>query len=98
MGVEIRGLRPEVVAEGNEVSVHYRSRTNVGRGLFMRTKTDYAYNGSEGEATLRTRTATREGPRCENEVTQEKGGGLAKGTFQDEFNKGKRLRLELRYI
>ena len=64
----------------------------------MRTRADYAYNGSEGEATLRTRTATWEGPRCENEVTWERGGGLAKGTFQDESNKGKGLRLELRYI
>ena len=27
--VEIRELRPEVVAEGDEVLVHYRSRTNV---------------------------------------------------------------------
>ena len=27
--VEIRELRPEVVAESNEVLVHYRSRTNV---------------------------------------------------------------------
>ena len=64
----------------------------------MRTRADYAYNGSEGEATLRTRTATQEGPRCENEVTRERGEGLAKGTFQDEFNKGKGVRLELRYI
>ena len=32
-GVEIRGLRPEVVAEGDEVLVHYRSRTNVRRRL-----------------------------------------------------------------
>ena len=29
MRVEIRELRPEVVAESNEVLVHYRSRTNV---------------------------------------------------------------------
>ena len=29
VGVEIRELRPEVVAESNEVLVHYRSRTNV---------------------------------------------------------------------
>ena len=64
----------------------------------METRADYAYNGSEGEATLRTRTATREGPRCENKATREKEGSLAKGVFQDEFNKGKRLRLELRYI
>ena len=27
-----------------------------------------------------------------------KGGSLAKGAFQDEFDKGKGLRLELRYI
>ena len=27
--VEIRELRPEVVAEGDGVSVHYRGRTNV---------------------------------------------------------------------
>ena len=27
--VEIRGLRPEVIAEGDEVLVHYRSRANV---------------------------------------------------------------------
>ena len=40
----------------------------------------------------------REGSRCENEVTRERGGSLAKGAFQDEFNKGKGLRLELRYI
>ena len=33
VGVEIRGLRPEVVAEGDEVLVHYRSRTNVRRRL-----------------------------------------------------------------
>ena len=77
-GVEIRGLRPEVVTEGDEVSVPYRSRTNVKRRLstkalalvdrrtrehlewfrgLVRTRADYAYNGSEGEATLRTRTA-----------------------------------------
>ena len=31
--VEIRGLRPEVVAEGDKVLVHYRSRTNVRRRL-----------------------------------------------------------------
>ena len=61
-------------------------------------RADYAYNGSEGEATLRTPTATREGPRCENEVTRERRGSLAKGAFQDEFNKGKGLWLELRYI
>ena len=64
----------------------------------MKTRADYAYNGSEGEATLITRTATREGPRCEKEVTRERGGSLAKGAFQDEFNKDKGLRLELRYI
>ena len=64
----------------------------------MKTRADCAYNGSEGEATLRTRTATWEGPRCENEVMQERGGSLVKGAFQDEFNKGKGLRLELRYI
>ena len=64
----------------------------------MKTRADYAYNGSEGEVTLRTRTATREGPRCENEVTRERGGSLAKGAFQDEFDKGKGLWLELRYI
>ena len=29
MRVEIRELRPEVIAEGGEVLVHYRSRTNV---------------------------------------------------------------------
>ena len=29
MRVEIRELRPEVVAESNEVLVHYQSRTNV---------------------------------------------------------------------
>ena len=29
VGVEIRELRPEVIAEGNEVLVHYRSRTKV---------------------------------------------------------------------
>ena len=29
VGVEIRELRPEVVAESNEVLVHYQSRTNV---------------------------------------------------------------------
>ena len=29
MRVEIRELRPEVVAESDEVLVHYRSRTNV---------------------------------------------------------------------
>ena len=33
VGVEIRGLRPEVVAKGDEVSVHYRSRTNMRRRL-----------------------------------------------------------------
>ena len=64
----------------------------------MKTRADCAYNGSEGEATLRTPTATQEGPRCENEAMQKKGGSLAKGAFQDEFNKGKGLRLELRYI
>ena len=64
----------------------------------METRADYAYEGSEGEATLRTRTATQVGPRCENEATREKGGSLAKGVFQDGFNKGKGLWLELRYI
>ena len=34
MRVEIRELRPEVVAEGDEVLVHYRSRTNVTRVIF----------------------------------------------------------------
>ena len=29
MRVEIRELRPEVVAEDEDVLVHYRSRTNV---------------------------------------------------------------------
>ena len=29
MRVEIRELRPEVVAESDKVLVHYRSRTNV---------------------------------------------------------------------
>ena len=29
VGVEIHGLRPEVIAEGDKVLVHYRSRTNV---------------------------------------------------------------------
>ena len=78
MGVEIRGLRPEVVTEGDEVLVYYRSETNVNRRLstktlarvdrrtrehlerfrgLVRTNTDYACNGSEGEATLRTCTA-----------------------------------------
>ena len=77
-GVAIRGLRPEVVTEGDEVLVHYRSRTNVKRRLstktlarvgrrtrehlewfrgLVRTRADYAYSGSEGEATLRTCTA-----------------------------------------
>ena len=54
----------------------------------MKTKADYACNGSEGEATLRTPTATQEGPRCENEVTREREESLAKGAFQDEFNQG----------
>ena len=35
--VEIRELRPEVIAEGDEVLVHYRSRTNVRRGLSTKT-------------------------------------------------------------
>ena len=35
--VEIRELRPEVVAESNEVLVHYRSRTNVWQGLSTKT-------------------------------------------------------------
>ena len=35
--VEIRELRPEVVAESDEVLVHYRSRTNVRRGLSTKT-------------------------------------------------------------
>ena len=61
-------------------------------------RADYAYNDSEGEVTLRTPTATREGPRCENEVTRKREGSLVKGAFQDEFNKGKGVRLELRYI
>ena len=33
VGVEIRGLRPEVIAGDDEVSVHYRSRTNMRRRL-----------------------------------------------------------------
>ena len=35
--VEIRELRPEVVAESDEVLVHYRSRTNVRQGLSTKT-------------------------------------------------------------
>ena len=35
--VEIRELRPEVVAKSDEVLVHYRSRTNVRRGLSTKT-------------------------------------------------------------
>ena len=35
--VEIRELRPEVIAESDEVLVHYRSRTNVWRGLSTKT-------------------------------------------------------------
>ena len=35
--VEIRELRPKVVAESDEVLVHYRSRTNVWRGLSTKT-------------------------------------------------------------
>ena len=37
VGVEIHGLRPDVVAEGDEVSVYYRSRTKMGRGLSTKT-------------------------------------------------------------
>ena len=37
MGVEIHGLRPEVITEGNEVLVYYRSRTNVRRRLSIET-------------------------------------------------------------
>ena len=35
--VEIRELRPEVVAKSDEVLVHYRSRTNVRQGLSIKT-------------------------------------------------------------
>ena len=35
--VEIRELRPEVVAEGEGVLVHYRSRTNVWQRLSAKT-------------------------------------------------------------
>ena len=35
--VEIRELRPKVLAESDEVLVHYRSRTNVWRGLSTKT-------------------------------------------------------------
>ena len=64
MKVEICELRPEVVAESDEVLVHYQSRTNVQRGLFrglVKTRADYACSGSEGEVTLRTSTTTQEG-------------------------------------
>ena len=37
VGVEIRGLRPKVVTEGDEVLVHYRSRTNRKRRLSTKT-------------------------------------------------------------
>ena len=64
---------------------------------FVEMRADYAYNGSEGEATLRTRTATREGPRCENEVMQEKG-VLRRRPSKTSLTGAKRLQLELRYI
>ena len=35
--VEVCELRPEVVAESDEVLVHYQSRTNVRRGLSTKT-------------------------------------------------------------
>ena len=35
--VEVRELRPEVIVESDEVLVHYRSRTNVRRGLSTKT-------------------------------------------------------------
>ena len=37
VGVEIRGLRPEVVAEGGKVLVYYQSRTNMRRRLSIET-------------------------------------------------------------
>ena len=60
-------------------------------------RADCAYNGSEGKATLRTPTATREGPRCENEVTQERG-VLRRRPSKTSLTGAKGLRLELRYI
>ena len=54
MRVEIHKLRPEVVAEGDEVLVHYRSRTNArDEGYLLRHSLRKAegrestYSGSE---------------------------------------------------
>ena len=53
---------------------------------------------SVGMMSHRRERCESEWSKCENVVTWKRRGSLAKGTFQDEFNKGRGLWLELRYI